>query len=442
VKARTEALNVHRQPQPGDTIAGKYRVEKVLGAGGMGVVLAATHLQLQQQVAIKMLLPSSLQNPELVARFDQEARATVKIQSEHVVKVLDVGREQGNPFMVMEYLDGNDLAAVLKRSGPLSLPDALGHVLQACEALAEAHKLGIVHRDLKPANLFLTRRADGSPLVKILDFGISKATLANGFGPAAGLTMDATVMGSPNYMSPEQLKNSKDVDARADIWSLGLVLYELLTGQVAFQADTLAELHVAILQSFPGSLRQRRPDLPPELEQVILRCLQKDRAFRFANVGELAQALDPFAPPASQVSVDRTARLLGLAPLSRVQSSSGWAPPPGSQVSGSSGWAPPAQNPQASGWVPPPPQAPPMSGTSGWAPPATPGAQAWGPPMPLASPTAVAPQAAPIWTAPPQQQQAVQRSGPPIALVILATIVGVVVVGGVGCVSCLGFLVH
>ena len=459
MKARTEALNAAPELRPGDVVAGKYRVEQVLGAGGMGMVLAARHLQLDQRVAIKMLLPHSLRNPELVARFDQEARATVRIQSEHVVKVLDVGQERGSPFMVMEYLEGSDLAGVLKKRGPLPLGDAVTYVLQACEALAEAHKQGIVHRDLKPANLFLTQRADGSPLVKVLDFGISKATLASGLGPQGGLTMDATVMGSPNYMSPEQLKNSKDVDVRADIWSLGLVLYELLTGAVAFQADTLAELHVAILQSFPGSLSQKRPDLPPEVEMVVLRCLQKDRNFRFASVAELAQALDPFAPAPAQLSVDRTARLQGLPPLSRGAGSSGWqggGPPPsgwqGQQPPPSSSWSssqhaaggPPggaqswhAAAPTASGWQPTPaPQPSPVASMQGYGqPPVT----TWSSPQPAALLPTPASQPSPVWIGPPQQQP-IQRSGPPTALIILAIIVGVLVIGGVGCVACVALL--
>jgi serine/threonine-protein kinase len=416
-------------------VAGKFRVERILGEGGMGVVLAAKHLQLGQPVAIKMLLPHALRNPELVARFEQEARATVRIQSEHVVKVLDVGQEQGSPYMVMEYLEGQDLAATLKRRGPLPLGDAVTYVLQACEALAEAHKQGIVHRDLKPANLFLTARADGSPLIKVLDFGISKATLSSGLGPVGGLTMDSSVMGSPNYMSPEQLKNSKDVDQRADVWSLGLVLYELLAGAVAFQADTLAELHVAILQSFPGSLASKRPDLPPGVEAIILQCLQKDRNFRYANVGELAVALAGFAPAAAQVSVERITRLLGLPPPTRG------APPPestGWQAPGSApSWQPASSAASVSSWQAPSSVGPTVTMQPGYAPA---GATAWSSPqpsmpmVPQGSLMTPAGQPAPIWVGPPQQAIK-QRSGPPLALIILAVLVGMVALGGAGCVA-------
>jgi eukaryotic-like serine/threonine-protein kinase len=315
VNARTTAMREGGSPAaeigPGDVLAGKYRVDSVLGRGGMGVVLAATHLQLDQRVAIKMLLPETLNNPDLIARFSQEARATVRIQSEHVVRVLDVGAlESGAPYMVMEHLVGSDLAQLVKRRGPLPLPDAIDFVLQACEALAEAHRIGIVHRDLKPANQFLTARTDGSPVVKVLDFGISKATLSNGL--PSNLTQTSAVMGSPSYMSPEQLKNSKQVDGRADIWSLGLVLHELLTGRVAFHADTLAELHVAILQSAPAPLSTWRPDLPPALQGVLHRCLQKDPARRFSSMAELALALAEYAPQRALVSVERTCRLLGV----------------------------------------------------------------------------------------------------------------------------------
>jgi serine/threonine-protein kinase len=435
----------------------------------MGQVFEARHLQLNQPVAIKTLLPHALRNPELVARFEQEARATVRIQSEHVVKVLDVGQDRGSPLMVMEYLEGQDLAATLKRRGPLPLAEAVTYVLQACEALAEAHKHGIVHRDLKPANLFLTARADGSPLVKVLDFGISKATLASGLGPSGGLTMDSSVMGSPNYMSPEQLKNSKDVDARTDVWSLGLVLYELLSGAVAFQADTLAELHVSILQSFPGSLLTRRPDLPPGLEAVVLRCLHKDRNFRYASVGELAVALADFAPDGAQISVDRVARLAGLPPVSRGVSpsglqhaggASGWNPPPGmshgsppatsaAAPSFPGGFAPPTatNNPAPSsfppGYVPLSSQVnyTPQASQPGYAPVTSSSGGSWSAPQAAMPLVPVAPvltpmsQPVPTWIGPPQQQAMTQRKGPPVALIVLAVIVGMVALGGAGCVA-------
>ncbi len=218
---------------PGNVLAGTYRIDHVLGAGGMGIILAGRHLELDQRVAIKALRKESMEDPELVARFLREARASAKIKSEHVARVIDVGRHGENqvPFIVMEFLRGSDLAEVQKTNGPLSIPLAVEYLLQACEAIAEAHALGIVHRDLKPANLFLTKRPDGSALVKVLDFGISKMVdrldIAAGSDP---LTKTAMMMGSPHYMPPEQLRSARDVDQRADVWSLGVVLHKLLTG--------------------------------------------------------------------------------------------------------------------------------------------------------------------------------------------------------------------
>src|ERR1700722_2251218 len=195
--------------EPGEGLAGKYRIERVLGAGGMGGVVAAHHIQLDQRVALKFLVPEALLNPESVARFAREARAAVKIKSEHVARVTDVGQlESGAPYMVMEYLDGSDLSTWLQERGRLPVDQAVDFILQACEALADAHALGIVHRDLKPANLFCIRRSDGQPSIKVLDFGISKVTDASG-SASASVTRTAALMGSPLYMSPEQMLSSK-----------------------------------------------------------------------------------------------------------------------------------------------------------------------------------------------------------------------------------------
>jgi hypothetical protein len=298
--------------QVGQVLAGKYRVERVLGQGGMGVVVAATHLQLGQLFALKFLLPHMCEHAEAVARFAREARAAVQIQSEHVARVTDVGTlESGAPYMVMEYLQGSDLSEVLRARGPLPITEAVGFMLQACEAIAEAHALGIVHRDLKPANMFLTRRRDGSPLVKVLDFGISKALQETLSSPS--VTSTAAIMGSPLYMSPEQVRSSKSVDARSDVWALGVILQELLTGAPTYEAETASALMAMIAADPPTPLRQRRPDAPPQLEAVVLRCLEKDRERRVSNVAELARAIAPFGAADARASVERISRVLGEA---------------------------------------------------------------------------------------------------------------------------------
>jgi serine/threonine-protein kinase len=293
----------------GDILAGKYRIDKILGLGGMGVVVAAHHIQLDDRVAIKFLLPSALANPDAVARFAREARAAVKIRGEHVARVVDVGTlENGSPYMVMEYLEGMDLSGWLEQHGALGIEQAVEFVLQACEALAEAHVLGIVHRDLKPANLFVIRRPDGTSSVKVLDFGISKTTVRG--GSKSDMTQTRAVMGSPLYMSPEQMQSSKDVDPRTDIWALGVILYELLTADSPFYADTMPELVVKILTTPPQPLRNKRPDAPASLEAVILRAVEKDRGRRYQSVGELAIALLDFAPKRSRASVERISGIL------------------------------------------------------------------------------------------------------------------------------------
>ena len=299
------------QVKAGEVLAGKYRIERVLGQGGMGVVVQATHIHLDERVAIKFLLPQALESPESVARFAREARAAVKIKSEHVARVTDVGTlDTGCPYMVMEYLHGRDLAQLVQDQGPLPIEHAVDFVLQASEAIAEAHSLGIVHRDLKPSNLFLIHRADGSPCVKVLDFGISKTTGMTGSGPDLGMTRTTAVMGSPLYMSPEQMASSRNVDQRTDIWALGAILFELLTGQVPFQADTMPQLCAMVLQEPAPALRVRLPMAPEGLEAAILRCLEKVPARRFNNVAEFANAIAAFAPRWGRVSVERISRIL------------------------------------------------------------------------------------------------------------------------------------
>jgi serine/threonine-protein kinase len=272
----------------------------------MGVVVEALHTQLGQSVAIKVLSTELSHREEAIARFLREARAAAALHSDHVVRIYDVGTlEDGSPFMVMEFLRGEDLSSLLQSTGAFSIREAVEYVAQAADAIAEAHDHGVIHRDLKPSNLFVGWRSNGSPVVKVLDFGISKS-LNPDVGLEGNLTATRTVMGSPFYMSPEQVRNSKKVDHRTDIWSLGMILQEFLTAEPVFKADTLPGICAAIVADLPTPLRELRPDASPDLEAVILRCLSKDPAGRYASVHELLDALAPFRqgtlPPRSGTS--------------------------------------------------------------------------------------------------------------------------------------------
>jgi eukaryotic-like serine/threonine-protein kinase len=278
----------------GQEIAGKYRVEHVLGVGGMGIVVAARHLELDELRAIKLLHPAELGNAQAVARFACEARAASGLHSEHIARVFDAGRlEDGVPYFVLEHLEGCDLLKLSKSRGPLPLVEAALYIVQACDAVAEAHAAGVIHRDLKPANLFLTHRTDGSPCVKVLDFGIAKRI---GGRCSSGMTRTTDVMGSPLYMSPEQMRSTRDVDGRTDVWALGAILYKLLTGVSPFEACNVAELYSSILERDPSPLSTYRPDIPEAVEKIIARCLRKDREERPECVLDLAAALAPFIP--------------------------------------------------------------------------------------------------------------------------------------------------
>ena len=303
-------------PVVGSVLGGKYLVEGILGQGGMGIVVAARHIELDQRVAIKCLLAHAQSVPEIVERFTREARAAAKIHGEHVARIIDVGRfDDGTPFMVMEHLRGHDLSDELSKHGALQVTDAVRYVLETCEALVQAHALRIVHRDLKPANLFLAEQPGRRPIVKVLDFGISKV-----IDPSGGaLTKTASVMGTPYYMSPEQLLSSKSVDERSDIWALGIILYELLIGRPPFMAETAPEVVAHVLQNAPTPIAAYRQDVPQGVIDVVARCMRSNVGERFANVAELAQALVPFAAPEDQGSALAIARVLGItAPVSRA----------------------------------------------------------------------------------------------------------------------------
>lgn len=297
--------------KPGDVLAGKYRVERVLGAGGMGYVVAARHLQLDQLVAMKFLRKDALDNTEAGMRFLREAKAVVRLRNEHVAKVYDVGTlETGEPYIVMEHLEGCDLAALVKQRRLVPAGEAAAWVLQACEGLAEAHAIGIVHRDIKLANLFVTRGPSGGPLVKVLDFGVSKS---NPLGDSEHeMTRTASMLGSPRFMSPEQMRDPRAVDPRSDIWSLGVVLYRLVSGRPPFEADTLGRLLTMVMHEQETPLSSLCKDLPPGFEHVVARCLQKNPAARFKNVADLAYALVPFLadPVRARSTADRIAAVL------------------------------------------------------------------------------------------------------------------------------------
>ena len=298
----------------------------------MGLVLCAHHLHLDERVAIKFLLPELARDGGLVARFLREGRASIKIRSEHVVRVLDVETlPGGTPYMAMEYLDGCDLSQLLERERRLSIATACDYLLQAVEAIAEAHALGMVHRDLKPSNLFLARRADGTPCVKVLDFGITKQVRGD-----AAMTSTNAVMGSPRYMSPEQMRSSKAVDPRSDIWALGVILQELLTGAPPFEGDTMPELLVKVLEQQPVPLANLLPDAPVGLQKVVEVCLEKDPNSRFLDVAEFARALAPFGSPLARASAERIGRVLGstgeksmsataLEPIAASKTSGNWS---------------------------------------------------------------------------------------------------------------------
>jgi serine/threonine-protein kinase len=292
-------------PESGTLLGGKYRIERLLGEGGMGVVMLATHVDLERLVAIKILRPEYAARDEVVTRMLFEARAAARLRNEHIVRVLDVARlDTGAPYIVLEYLEGYDLGAYLVEHGALPVAQAVDCVLQACEALAEAHALGLVHRDLKPENLFVTSGPAGSWHIKVLDFGVSKDT-RRAAEPRSTITNPSSAVGSPHYMAPEQMLVQPDLDCRADIWSLGAILFELISGHSPFEAQSLPSVCGLVLEGQPKHLNEVCPEVPGELDVIISRCLSKDRNARFPDVASLAAALAAWGGPTARPQAER-----------------------------------------------------------------------------------------------------------------------------------------
>ncbi len=294
----------------GDVLLDKYRIERILGRGGMGFVAEAWHLQLDERVAIKFLLPSLAKDADAVARFEREARVLFKLKSPHVCRVLDVAKgEHGAPFLVMEFLEGHDLSALLTERQGSPIADAVDYVVQACEAVGEAHARGIVHRDIKPENLFLAKSPEGLKHIKVLDFGLSKVAAAKGAKRERTLTNTGQSMGTPDYMSPEQWLSTRDVGPATDQWALAAILYELITGYPPFEGESLPMLCTQVLHGTSRPLHDRRPDAPAALDAILTRAFIKNPQGRFANVGRFAEAIAPFG---SQDSVAKAARLVRM----------------------------------------------------------------------------------------------------------------------------------
>ena len=290
----------------GAIVDGKYRVDRVLGRGAMGVVVQATHEQLGERVALKFLrYRAKAGGEDFQQRFKREAKVSAMLKNEHITRVIDVGLWRDRvPYMVMDYLDGTDLREVMKSTGQLPIGTAIDYTVQICVGIAEAHAAGIVHRDLKPSNLFVTKRPDGSDLVKILDFGISKWRA--GETELDDLTQTGVVLGSPKYMAPEQLFGSSNVDSRADVWSIGAILYEMIAGRPPFDLPTFTRICAELsTNNPPPPLGARCADVTPEIEAVVMSCFARDPDKRTRDVAELAgNLLDavqaPFAAPMRQ----------------------------------------------------------------------------------------------------------------------------------------------
>lgn len=320
---------------PGTLLCSKYRVVKTLGRGGMGTVVEAFHLELQVPVAIKLLLPELMSYAEAAVRFQREARAVTKLTSPHVARVLDVDTlPSGEPFIVMEFLKGKDLAERGKDPIPLSLSEALDYIVQASDAIAEAHSVGIIHRDLKPANLFVTHKQGGEPIIKVLDFGVSKVLTGN--TGEVSLTQTTTILGSALYMSPEQMRSARDVDHRTDVYALGACLYEILAGRPPYVASSFPELCARVYSGPPMSVSEWSPEVPRDLAKVIEKSLAHEREDRYGSIAEFVHALAPYATEETRDRIEailkQHAPHLTLPPIAKrkrnVEPTSKSEPPP------------------------------------------------------------------------------------------------------------------
>jgi serine/threonine-protein kinase len=312
---------------PGDVVASMYQVGHVLGIGAMGAVVAATDLSTGMDGVIKCLLSKHAKGAVLVRRFAREAHVAARLRSKHSVRILHYGMlgvaDRALPYIVMERLEGSDLAWLLQCTERLNASTAADYISQACNALDEAHALGVVHRDIKLENLFVAR-AEGAEIVKVLDFGMAKVMNPSAASDEYRLTEHENTLGTLSYMAPEQISDPIDVDARADIWSLGVTLFRLITGVAPFQGDNPVDLALSILHERPPSLERFRTDIPRGLDAVVQQCLEKRRGRRYQNATELRRALAGFiygfsrtaetSAPQTRRLLMREATLLGLQP--------------------------------------------------------------------------------------------------------------------------------
>ncbi len=383
---------------PGSILLDRYKSVRIVGVGGMGVVVHAVHLIEGTEVAIKFLLPRLASSDEAAARFVREARAATRIPSEHITRVLETGTSpELGPFIVMELLEGEDLAKHVRREPRIAVPVAIDLLVQAADAIAHAHAVGVIHRDVKPANLFLAKDAEGRSSVKVLDFGISKVLEE----APLEITKTSTRLGSGLYMSPEQMRSAKNVDHRTDVYGLGITLYEILTGTQPFVADSYADLCIKVSSEEPDPLRRHRADVPAELEAAIARAYARAPADRYESVPAFAAALAAWATPETRARIDALVAL-GRArpPLASGDYSSIAPPPPAAPAHPGSTTL--RMAPGASGPPPGRSSAPPRSPSApSLVPPGSPSATSLAPPrsssapsVPPPSPTAAGPRAA------------------------------------------------